>query len=179
MLTDEAKRGVNSIFTRAVVANLGRNETDSIKVVPISESGLTELPEARIFVLTIASYLFRLMTIFHLHPGKETEDFFTRSNPRLSCNEIFYEVGNLCVGAMNRELGTHFGHIGMSTPYMLESKCLAFIKELKPSYLAQHRIEINESIAMHATLCLCAYAPIDFSVATNASVEATGALELF
>lgn len=179
MVTDEAKRGVNSIFTRAVVANLGRNETDSIKVVPISESALVDLPEARIFVLTIASYLFRLMTIFHLHPGKETDAFFTRSNPRLSCNEIFYEVGNLCVGAMNRELGTHFGHIGMSTPYMLESKCLPFIKDLKPNFLAQHRIEINDSLSMHATLCLCAYAPIHFSVAPNICAETTGALELF
>lgn len=179
MVTDEAKRGVNSIFTRAVLANLARSETDSIQVVPISDDALVALPDARIFVLTIASYLFRLMTIFHLHPGKETEDFFTRSNPRLSCNEIFYEVGNLCVGAMNRELGTHFGHIGMSTPYMLESKCLPFIKELKPSYLAQHRIEINQSVAMHATLCLCAYAPIDFSVDRKARTEATGGLELF
>lgn len=179
MVTEDAKRGVNSIFTRAVVANLVRSDADSIRVVPISESGLVELPESRIFVLTIASYLFRLMTIFHLHPGKETEAFFSRSNSRLSCNEVFYEVGNLCVGAMNRELRTHFGHIGMSTPYMLESKCLAFIKELKPSYLAQHRIEINDSIAMHATLCLCAYAPIDFSVSAQASAEVTGALELF
>ena len=179
MVSDEAKHGVNSIFTRAVVANLGRSETDSITVVPISNGSLVDLPEARIFVLTIASYLFRLMTIFHLHPGKDTEDFLTRSNPRLSGSEIFYEVGNLCVGAMNRELGTHFGHIGMSTPDMLESKCLPFIKELKPSYVAQHRIEINDSIAMHATLCLCAYAPFHFSVAAIADAEATGALELF
>jgi len=67
----------------------------------------------------------------------------------------------------------------MSTPYALESKCAPFISELKPAYVSHHRIGINADISLHATLCLCAYKPLDFRIDTSCQDEETGELELF
>ena len=67
----------------------------------------------------------------------------------------------------------------MSTPYLLSGVCFPFLKELKPAYQAHHRIAINAAPVIDATLCLCAYAPIDFRVDAPAYAPATGELELF
>jgi len=179
MISEQAKQGVNLIFTKAVKANLAVGASDSIEIELLRGTQIVETPEERIMVLTVASYVFRLLVIFHVNSDKGTEAYFTRSDPRRACDEVLGELGNLCCGAMNRELGNHFLHTGMSTPYMLESKCIPFLMELKPNYVSQHRIGINGTVFMHATLCLCAYAPIDFRADTASTVEETGVLEFF
>jgi hypothetical protein len=179
MISEQAKQGVNLIFTKAAKANLAVDSSDSIEIDLLRGTQVVETPEERIMVLTVVSYVFRLLVIFHMNRDKATEAYFTRSDPKREFDEVLGELGNLCCGAMNRELGNHFLHTGMSTPYMLESKCIPFLMELKPTYIAQHRIGINGAVFMHATLCLCAYAPIDFQVDAASTVEETGVLELF
>lgn len=178
-VSENARNAVNQIFTRAASTHLIINPTDAIEIQPLSGNGLIETPEQNIHVLTIASYLFRLLTVFHLDPEGPGADYFCREDSTQDFFEVFAEVGNLCCGAMNRELGKHFLHTGMSTPNVLRRGCLGYLNELKPSYLTQYAIRINDSVGMHATLCLCAYAPIDFRVDARAAVEETGALELF
>jgi hypothetical protein len=56
---------------------------------------------------------------------------------------------------------------------------LPFISELKPAYVTQHIIGINNDVSLFATLCLSAYAPIDFKVDTTVVEEETGMLEMF
>ena len=176
-ISDSAKTGIDQIFIRAARASLAQNAADTVAIEPLAMAQNVDTPQ--ILVLTVASYVFRLMTIFHVSSDRATQDYFTRSDPERVLSEVFGELGNLCCGAMNRDLGQHFLHTGMSTPYLLESACIAFLNELKPAYVAQHRIVINDSLVMHATLCLCAYAPIDFHVNTQIAAEATGELELF
>jgi len=179
VLSAQAKQGVDLVFTKAARANLTLNATDSIEIEQIFGVKLFEPPEKSLLVLTVASYVFRLVTIFHVEADKITEDYFTRDGSAGLFADVIGEIGNRCCGAMNRELGNHFLHLGMSTPYMLKSKCFQFLNELKPTYVSQHRILINGSVSMHATLCFCAYAPIDFRIDTSAAEEVTGELELF
>ncbi|MEN9480730.1 MAG: hypothetical protein RLZZ298_2125 [Pseudomonadota bacterium] len=179
MISEQAKQGVNYIFTKAVKANLTVDASDNIEVAQLHDAGFADIPGKNIVVLTISSYLFRLLIIFHVDADQATEAHFTKLQPERSFHEVFGEFGNLCVGAMNRDMGNHFLHLGMSTPYVLESRSLPFLNELKPGYVARHQIGINNAVSLHATLCLCAYAPIDFRVDMSAVEEETGTIELF
>jgi len=179
VISASSKEGVNFIFTNAVRAHLGVNAADCIEVEQLPEAVLIHPPENFLVVLTVASYVFRLFVVFHLNGDKQTTEYFTNSSASVSLTESFSEIGNLCCGAMNRELGKYFLHMGMSTPHQLESKSFQFLGELRPGYVSQFKIQINKSLLMHATLGLCAYAPIDFCVDKTAAPEATGELELF
>lgn len=179
MISEQAKRGVNLIFSNAAANNMGVTPSDRVEVELLEGRAVVTPPEKNIVVLTIASYVFRLLTIFHVDTDSAMAAYFTRSGVAGEFRDCFGEIGNRCCGAMNRELGQHFQHLGMSTPSMLEAKCLPFLTELKPAYLAQHRVRINDTLLLHATLCLCAYAPIDFRFDQAAAPEATGELELF
>ena len=179
VISESTKQGFDFIFTKAAKANLVVNSGDSIEITPLPGGKVVETPEKEIVVLTISSYLFRLLTIFHINPDKVTAAYYSKSETGPVFTEVFSEMANLCCGAMNRDLHNHFPHLGMSTPYLLESKCMPFLKELRPQHVAQHKIVINGSLTMHATLCLCAYAPMDFRVDMSAPEEETGGLEMF
>jgi hypothetical protein len=179
VITESVKQGIDFIFTKAAKSNLCVGEGDSIEITSLPTGKIIETPEKHIVVLTISSYLFRLLTIFHINTDKVTEAYFKKSDAGADFFEVFSEVGNLTCGAMNRDIGNYFPHLGMSTPYILESKCIPFLKELKPNYVSQHKIIINDQVSMHATLCMCSYAPIDFKVDMSIAAEETGALELF
>lgn len=179
MISEHAKHSVNTIFIKAAKAHLTVNPEDSIEISQLSDTRLGNVPGKDIVVLTISSYLFRLLTIFHVTPDKATAGYFNKSDASREFHEVFNEHGNLCVGAMNRDLGNHFVHLGMSTPYKLESKSAPFISELKPGYVSHHRIGINADISLHATLCLCAYRPLDFRIDPHQVEEEFGEIELF
>lgn len=179
MISESAQQGFDLLFTRAARANFVMNPSDSIDVSPLPASRKFEPPESQIVVLTIASYLFRLLTIFHVDASAANTGYFVRDDAERSFFETFGEIGNMCCGAMNRELGRFFPHMGMSTPYVLDRKCLPFIAVLAPAYLSHYRIGINNTVTLHATLCLCAYGDIDFRVDPAVAAEETGALELF
>ncbi len=179
MISEQTKKSVNQLFFNAARANLVMAPGDSVEIVMLPDSRLIEPPEESLVVLTVASYRFRLLTIFHVDPKGPAAAYFDRSEAERPFCDVFGEIGNMCCGAMNRELGKHFPHLGMSTPYVLASKCLPFLAELKPGYLSQHRVEINGTVMMHATLCLCAWGDIDFRVDAAAAEESCGELELF
>jgi len=179
MISEQARRGVNLIFTKAATNNLTVAPSDQIQIERLDGHGLVMPSEKHIVVLSIASYVFRLLTIFHVDIDAATEAYFTRSGAAGAFGDCFGEIGNRCCGAMNRELGRYFQHLGMSTPAMLDAQCLPFLAELKPTYLDHQRIRINDTLTLHATLCLRAYAPIDFNVDHQAAPETTGELELF
>ena len=177
MVSEQAKDGLNRIFARAAQASLALADSDTVTVEPLTTAHAVDTPQ--ILVLTVASYVFRLLTVFHLGDDRATQDYFTRAAPGRPFDEVVGELGNLCCGAMNRELGEHLAHPGMSPPTLLGGACLRFLDELKPAHLARQRIVINDALTLHATLCLCAYAPIDFRVDAQAAALATGELEFF
>lgn len=175
MVSENAKQALDLIFARAARATLAADPADAVAVERLP-GALAAPPERHLLVLTIASFRFRLLTVFHVDADGELARYFADDERAFA--EAFGEVGNLCCGAMNRELGRHFVHTGMSTPYLLERACADYLHELSPAHLAQHRIRIGERLTLHATLCLSAYGDIDFC-AEDAAAEETGALEFF
>jgi hypothetical protein len=179
MISEHAKQGLDLIFTRAAGACLAAEASDSVLISPLRAAKTGEAPQEHILVLTIASYVFRLLILFHLDKDERTADYFTRGNPDQTLDNVIGEVGNLCCGAINRDLGHHFLHTGMSTPALLNKQCLPHLPELNPTYVSRHEIVINNAVRMQATLCFCAYAPIDFKVDASVAQEVCGELELF
>lgn len=177
-ISDSAKQGLDRIFSRAAGACLALADGDSVAVDPLPRGIFIE-PPGQLLVLTIANFAFKLLTIFHVEDNRAAQRYFSKPDAGLGFADVFPELGNLCCGAMNRELGAYFPHLGMSTPYPLDRQCLPFIDVLKPAHLAQYRIVINGDLVLHATLCLCAYAPVDFRYIASEPETASGALELF
>lgn len=178
MLSDDARTGFKRIFARAARVSMAVDPGDTIVVDAWPESAFGAGADETLVVLTVSSYRFRLLTFFHLRGDPALVDYYTRGDGPRKFADVFDEFGNLCCGAMNRELGRVFGHTGMSTPYRLDGECLGFLKDLRATWVAPQRITINGTLALDATLCLCAYAPIDFRADPDEVVEATGELEL-
>lgn len=179
MISQQAKQGVEYIFLKAAKANLVLDANDTCQIVPVGDAEVKEFPEKTIIVLTISSFLFRMLIIIHINEDVATTDYFKGGASDKPLVDVVSEMGNMCCGAMNRELHRYFNHLGLSTPYVLSKASMAFLKELKPGHIAAYAITINDSVQMHVTLCLCENAPIDFTVDTSSAEEETGALELF
>jgi hypothetical protein len=179
VISAQSKVGIDFIFDKAVRKSLILNSGDVCDIEPLAEGKGADLQDKDIFVLTISSFLFRVLTIFHIGEDLETRNYFFNNAAEKSFEEVFSEICNLCCGAMNQELLRYFPHLGMSTPYMLNGRCLPFLNELKPGYLSYHAITINGAVRLHATICVCAYAPIDFAVDQTAVADTSGELELF
>jgi len=179
VISQQAKQGIDYIFSQSVRKTLALNPDDvcNIEMLPGNAGHISM--EKGIVVLTISSFLFKVLAIFHIGEDAETRNYFLGKSVNKSLIEVFSEVGNLCTGAMNHELLRYFPHLGMSTPYTLSGRCLTFLNELNPGHLSRHAITINGSARLQATLCMCGYAPIDFAVDKTAAERNTGELELF
>lgn len=179
MISQQAKQSIDYIFAKSARKSLVLDHGDICEIEILNEDRGDTFFVKDIVVLTISSFLFRVLTIFHIGEDEATKNYFLKKSPDISLMEVFAEVGNLCSGAMNHELLKHFPHLGMSTPYTLSSRCLSYLSELNPGHLSRHAITINGSARLQATICMCGYAPIDFTVDTTATIDASGELELF
>jgi hypothetical protein len=179
VISQQSSQGINYIFEKSVRKSLLLNSGDSCDIEQLHDGKGGDFKEMDIFVLTISSLLFRILTIFHISDDPETQKYFLKKTTEKSFTEVFSEIGNLCSGAMNQELLKYFPHLGMSTPYVLSGRSLPFLRELNPGYLSRHAITINDSVHLHATVCMCAYAPIDFTVDQTDVADTSGELEFF
>ena len=116
MISEQAKDGLNVIFSRAAKATLALQPGDVVEVETLPGTPLVERPGERILVLTVASYTFRLLVIFHLDDDPASAACFTLPGSASPYDEVISELGNLCCGAMNRELGNYFLHTGCRRP---------------------------------------------------------------
>ena len=184
MLSEQAKFGFDYIFKKAVMANITTSSDDSCEIESIDN--LEEINEDEFAVLTISSPTFRLLALFHFKNNTAIENYFvknyncnTETENKKTFRDAFQEVCNICCGVINRELHKDFYFLGMSTPYMLFSQCLPFISLLDSGFIKHYKITINQSLILYATLCICDYGIIDFSISTTEDKENTGELELF
>ncbi len=179
MISSAAVQGLDSIFTKAARTSLVVNAVDQIQIDKLPGSKVIAPPEDRFLVLTISSYRFRLLTMLHYSRNKLTNAYFNKAGDLAMFDNNFGEYGNLCCGAMKRDIGRYFMHLGLSTPFTLDNKCMSYLSELKPAHVIQYKIDINQGVGLHATLCLCAYGEIHFEVANEDHQVDTGGLELF
>jgi hypothetical protein len=177
-MSEQAKSGIEQFLHRALRATLTRAPGDVCTLTPAAGSGLPALPGETLLVVTISSFVFRLLTLFQLAANPATRAYYAGGAGQ-SLDEAFREVANMCCGALSRELSGHFPHLAMSVPYALSAQCSAFLRELQPQYLASTAITINDTVQLQATLCMCCSAPVDFA-ASEAVIEHNGGeLEMF
>lgn len=184
MISANAKEGFDYMLTAAVKSSFLASPEDTCDVRVIEDTG--DIKEKQVVILTVSSYLFRVLTLVHFTlnqpmkehlasinrapvEGMETQDFL----------DVISECGNICCGALNRELGKFYPHIGMSTPNLLDRNCLDYLQTLHAGYVKHFEVRINDSITMHASLCVCDYADLDFVVDKTESTEENGELEMF
>ena len=181
-VSDSAKRGLEQLFIRSVSSHLAVSSDDQVVVEPLAAHREAPVVEDEFYVLTIANFFFRVLVIFHFQENESTQSYFSRQEGKLGFADVFPEVCNMCCGALSRELGVYFPHLGMSTPERLGQACLPFLDLLRPAHTARFSLTINQHIALHATLAVVTYRPLDFRLhpqALQAPVLETGVLELF
>ncbi|WP_433691542.1 hypothetical protein [Herbaspirillum seropedicae] len=150
---------------------------------------ISHVQEKKMVVLTISSYLFRMVVMFHFTADAATRAHFAGLHQVAAAEmseqgllDAIAECGNLCCGIFNRELGRYFPHLGMSTPNVIDRQCAAYLQKLNCAHIRHFAIdlaELPESPRFHVSLCVSAYAPLDFAVAAEEQVDTTGELELF
>lgn len=179
MISLHAKDSIDRIFRKAAQTRLPLDTADLCEIVPLAQPRDDVAKDARVVVLTISSILFRLLLIVQVDENARTREYFLKDNVERPFEDALLEICNLCCGAMNQELLRDFPDLGMSTPYVLSARCLSHLQELKPALLASYSITIDGSVGLDATVCVCAYAPIDFVADTSTVEETSGELELF
>jgi len=183
MITERAKTSFDRLLVAALRSGMASGGA-GVRVGAIAS--LERIRENRIVILTVSSYLFRLLAVVYFKPDAATRAWFGRSEegaPALS-DEAFLdrvaECGNVVVGALNRELGAFFPHVGMSTPNVIDKDCMQYADLLACSLTRHYEIVLEGGPTLFATMCVADYGLVDFHV--NATAEAavdTGELELF
>ena len=179
MLSDQTARNLADAFRRAATATLIRSAGDvcDINAAKGTESELRT--EAPLLLITISSFVFRLVVIFQISGNEATRQYYSDPGSAVNSEETFTEVVNLCCGALSRELSAQFKHLAMSIPYRLESACLSFLGELKAGLTTTYDISINDAARMRATLCMSSSRPIELAAPASEVSHTGGALEMF
>lgn len=182
MLSEHSKDSLERTFRRVATMGLVRDPAHTC-VIAADKGPRTGAPPAeKLVVITISSFTFRLLVIFHIGESREMLEYFGGKEVGQSLDAAFYEISNMCCGALNREMSRDFPHLAMSIPYTLGGACAAFLDELRPQYVSTYAVTLNETARLRVTLCLCCSAPVIFSAPPAEALqpaEANGELELF
>lgn len=183
MISRQAKTSIDYLFTEAARSSLVLSPQDACSISPVSKltSMIAAVPDT-VLVITCSSFVFRFLTLLRLGDNTETRAYYAQgTTAEEHSTDALFEAANLCTGAINRGLSRYFPHVGMSTPYLLSGACLLHLEDLQPQHVLSYEITIREAVRLQATVCLCSYAPIDFSVdrMTDTEAAATGELEFF
>jgi len=184
MISDRARSGLDFTMINALKDALTASGDERCEVEVIEDT--KGLKDRKMVILTVTSYLFRAMTMLYFTMNKQTRQHLARINrAEMSAMDdtafidVIGECGNIACGALNRELAQHFPHIGMSTPNVLDNDSAGYLSALKPDYVRHFKVRINETLTMHASLCFCVFADIDFTVDMTQTEESNGEMEMF
>jgi hypothetical protein len=184
MISQQAKDAFDYIVTGALKSALVASPDDRCEVTVISDT--KDIKEKKVVLLTVSSYVFRVMTMLYFTLNRDTKAHFAainRSDVETMSDsdylDVICECGNIFCGALNRELASQYPHLGMSTPNVLDRECVEYLSELKAGYTQHFSIVINEGLTLHATLCVSDFADLDFTVDMTQIEENNGELELF
>ena len=183
MISNQAQEGFEHVFRHGLKESLSPMADDECVLTVLPD--LAGAKEPRVVILTISSFLFRLIVLIHFAQDTATKEHFARLNNKPVSEmdaQTFYdtvsECGNMCCGILSRDLLPFFPHMGLSTPNILDKQCAAYLNALKYGHIKHIRVDINNSVRFHATLCVCEHADLDFAVDVDAA-ESTGELEMF
>ena len=177
-ITPAARKSFDHLFSAAVRANIGQQATDDIAVTPAAApAGKGEQPRTLV-LLTCASLRFKLVAVFQVVNEALAHAYFGSNDGSTDAMEVLFERGNLCCGAMNRDLLSHVPHIGLSTPSRLNGLATHVLALLKAEHVSHFAIRVNGDHVLDAALCMRGRAKVDFVVDTRVAAVETGELEL-
>ena len=188
MMTASATASMEWLFEKALRDNsvLGPEDNCAVRIMadmpPPVESATRQL-----VVLNISSYVFRIVALFDFDTAAPTAAHFAKLVHRSETLEkqalldAFGEFANRVCGEVNRGLSANFRHVGMSTPFALESTCLGYLSVLNPSQMSSFEVDINDALRFDVIICICvdSETSLDFHVDRSAQEEISGELELF
>lgn len=189
MIGANAGAALERLFERAVQDNTAIG-TEQCCVVT-RQAGFTAPSTAEnkpLVVLNLASYLFRIVALFEFSTGAAAVGHLarvTRSPAKLegqALQDACAEFANMLCGAVNRSLCQQFRHVGMSTPFILESSCAQYLAMLEPSLTQVLSVSIDGAEWFRLTVCICTTEGITLDFATDEVVRddaMNGELELF
>lgn len=179
MISAHAKDSFERIFRKAAQTRLTLDASDTCEIRPLADTEVDAKRPAKVVVLTISSIVFRLLLILRFDEDDALRRYYLNDGDERPFDEAFLEICNLCCGAINQELLHSFPDLGMSTPYVLDARCLPHLHALKPALVTSYSVGINADVRLAATLCVCTHAPLDFVADLSAAEETSGELELF
>jgi hypothetical protein len=182
MITERAKTSFDRLMQASLKSGLPV-EGGSLAIEPVAALD-AKMKEKKVVVLTVSSYLFRLVAILYFKPDAATRAYFGRGSEGPLSEADFHdrvaECGNVFCGALNRDLGKHFPHVGMSTPNIIDKDCMRYVDLLGCEQVRHYRLQVADDLALHASLCVTAYGTVDFHVEQAVEEEvSTGELEMF
>jgi CheY-specific phosphatase CheX len=183
MISSRAQQAFQQMVGRAVQSSPLAASGRSCTLVP--ELDLARLNAEQVVVLTVASYAFRLNLLIHFSRDAKTYAHFAAVH-RLAQEEMgeqtfvdaISECANICCGNLNRDLARHFPHLGMSTPNIIDRRCVAYLDQLGQGHQQHFAVHQPDGPVFAVSLCVNAFGPLDFE-GDFAAAEATGELELF
>jgi hypothetical protein len=183
MISPNAQKAFQQMLGRAVQASPLVAPGGSCVVLP--EPDLSRLSAEQMVVLTVSSYAFRLTLLIHFSPDAKTYAHFAAAN-RLALEQMgeqafidaISECGNMCCGNLNRDLARIFPHVGMSTPNIIDRRCMVYLDKLGQGLQQHFVLQQADGPGFGISLCVNAFGPLDFA-ADFAATEETGELELF
>lgn len=184
MISQRAQAAFDHIVVNALRSALSAPDAEPCTVDAIDDA--RQITEKKVVLLTVSSYVFRVITMVYFTLNADTRQHFAAINRTDAADmsdadflDVISECGNIFCGAFNRELAQHYPHLGMSTPNVLDRPCMDYLKTLSPGYVKHFKVGVNDRLTMHASLCVCDFAPIDFQVDTTKVEETHGELEMF
>ena len=178
LITPAARQSFDRLFCSAVRANIGLQGIDEVTVRQAeAPSGKAE-PVRTLVLLTCASLRFKLVAVFQIVNEPLARAFFGGGNAASDPMEVLFERGNLCCGALNRELLAHVPHVGLSTPSMLKGLVSQFVAALRAEHVSHFAIHVNGDHLLDAALCMRGQATVDFVADNRQAAAETGELEL-
>ena len=175
MLSRNAQEGFQNILKTCALQSFRCTE-GSPKITLANE--ITDVKQDQFIMLTIVSYSFRAILLIHFKFSSDIKDYvkkasFSDENPDDdACYDYLSELGNEFCGAIKRELGKHYSHLGMSTPNTLPNTTLNFLSSLDPTYETHSNVFISsDDIDFGYSLMVSSYEDMDFQAEKPAEEE--------
>ena len=184
MISSSVSDGFDHLLVQGIKNHLVNQDSDICEIVV--QNDLTNAHQPYLAVLTISSYLFRLMVFIHFSVDDATREHLARLS-KTSVNDMNEQVfmdaicerANMFCGSLSHDLSRSFPHIGMSTPNIVDRQCASHLDLLNLAHIRHFKVGVNDTAFFHVTLCVSDFEKLDFVVDRSTEDVSGGELEMF
>jgi hypothetical protein len=182
MVSEQAKVSFDFLVEQAIKSSMLGDDKDACRIEKLGVS--SQIKSKQMVILTVSSYAFRVMMFVHFTRDKPTKGHFAALKQQSELDDEAFldtvmECGNLACGAVNRELGNFYPHLGMSTPSVLDHASMEYVDALGAGHVGHWRVATGSGAVFHVSLAVCEDSPIDFAVDQTQVEDTSGELEFF